>query len=92
MSVLTFRLILKVWKRGGINLVQTDIYYDMNSNTEPHYIFQDGLEISLIGESLQSNVNLAQIANAIQFSAFIFEQYYDEDSDTYSSRSYNLES
>lgn len=78
MSVLALRLLLKAWNRGGINLVQTDIYYDINSNIDPQYIFKDGLEIAMVGESVEGYGNFAKITKAISFSPKILEATYDE--------------
>lgn len=73
-------------------MVQNDIYYNLNDNTDPQYIFKDGFEISIYGFPLQGDVTYELISRSIQFSALIYEYYYDPVTDNYSNKMYNLTS
>lgn len=92
MTVIALRLMLKVWKRGGINLIQNDIYYGIDENWEPQSIFKDGLEFTIGGSPIHTTIDYQDIVDVITFSGYIYESVYHSTNDTYTDNYYNLSS
>lgn len=83
MIMVAIRLLIRVWSKGGINIVQNDIYYNFDDNLQPENAFKDGLDVQFYFNPVDSNLTYEELSKVLFFKAFLQTTVYNEETEWY---------